>query len=453
MAEPISLWFEAALLPEGWSNHVRLSLADGLICAVKSSTPRAPGEPNHGIAIPGLCNLHSHAFQRGMAGLAETSGPGGDDFWSWREVMYRFLDRLQPEDVQAIAALAYVEMLESGFTRVGEFHYLHHGPDGIPYDGRAQMAEAIVEAAQESGIALTLLCCFYAHSDFGAQPPKPSQRRFINSLDGFAELFAQSSSALRGLADANIGIAPHSLRAVTPEELSQLLLLSSTAPLHIHAAEQIREVEASRAYLGASPVHWLIDHAGVDGRWCLVHATHMTPSEVIALARSKAVAGLCPQTEANLGDGIFPARDYLGAGGRFGLGTDSNILIDAATELRGIDYAQRLNLRRRNMLAQGASSGRTLFDAALTGGAQALGVPGSGLAVGASADIVALDAADVAITARRGDPVLDGWIYAGRSTPIRSVWRRGRRVVTKGRHVARTQIARRYRKILPRLMS
>ncbi len=447
------MWFERALLPEGWAQHVRLELADGRISTVMPGVARLPGEANHGIALPGLCNLHSHAFQRAMAGLTEHAGPDSDDFWSWRELMYRFLARLTPADVQAIAALAYIEMLESGFTRVGEFHYLHHQPDGNFYDHRAEMAEAIAAAAEESGIGLTLLCCFYAHSDFGGAPPQPGQRRFINSLDGFAALVDQSRSIVRQLPHAKIGIAPHSLRAVTPAELSQLRALWPEGPMHIHAAEQTREVEACIAKLGAPPVRWLLDHAGIDARWCLVHATHMTAAETLGLARSTAVAGLCALTEANLGDGIFPTREYLSAGGRLGLGTDSNITIDAPSELRGIDYAQRLVLHRRNPLAHGTSSGRTLFAAAHLGGTQALGVNAGGLSSGACADIVTLDSDDLAILARCDDSILDSWIYASRPTLIREVWRGGRQVVEAGQHVARPRIAARYRKILLGLLS
>jgi formiminoglutamate deiminase len=453
MAEPISLWFERALLPEGWAEQVRLELADGRICTVTPAAPRRSGEVNHGIALPGLCNLHSHAFQRAMAGLTERAGSDGDDFWSWRELMYHFLARLTPADVQAIAALAFSEMLESGFTRVGEFHYLHHRPDGRAYDHRAEMTEAIAAAAEQSGIALSLLCCFYAHSDFGGAPPQDGQRRFINSIDGFATLVTQSRSIISRLPDATLGVAPHSLRAVTPEELSELQTLWPEGPLHIHAAEQRREVEACIAQLGVPPVRWLLDHAGIDARWCLVHATHMTAAETTGLARSGAVAGLCPLTEANLGDGIFPTRDYLGAGGQIGLGTDSNITIDAASELRGIDYAQRLILHRRNPLARHASSGRTLFAAAHQGGAKALGVTADGLKPGGCADIVALDSEDVAISAHRDDSILDSWIYASRSNPIREVWRGGRQVVVQGRHVAHPQIVARYRKILHGLLS
>ena len=348
-----ALWFGSALLPEGWADNVRLTLEGGKILRVETGVAAGAGDERHGIAVPGLANLHSHAFQRGMAGLAERRGPQGDNFWSWREVMYRFLDRLTPEDVEAIAAQAYVEMLETGFTRVGEFHYLHHAPDGTPYSNIAELAERIAVASDMTGIALTLLPVFYAHANFGGVPPVPGQRRFINSIDAFAELMAASRRAVEALADARIGVAPHSLRAVRPEELPDVVALAEGGPVHIHAAEQTKEVEDCLAWSGARPVEWLLDHTGVDGRWCVVHATHMSAAETVALARSGAVAGLCPVTEANLGDGVFPATTYLSAGGAFGIGTDSNILIDPAEELRALEYAQRLGARARNVAGLG----------------------------------------------------------------------------------------------------
>jgi len=441
----MALWFETALLPSGWANRVRLEIADGRIARVETNVlPDAPDE-RHAIAIPGLCNVHSHGFQRGMAGLAEVRGPEGDNFWTWREVMYRFLDRLTPEQVEAITAQAYIEMLESGFTRVGEFHYLHHDSSGAPYANSAELAERVVAAAHRTGIGLTLLPVFYAHSNFGGAASAPGQRRFINDTAQFAQMMEASRKAIAGLPDANIGVAPHSLRAVTPEELSAILPLAQGGPFHIHVAEQTKEVDDCVAWTGARPVQWLLDHAQVDARWCLVHATNMTADETAKLAKSGAVAGLCPITEANLGDGIFPARGYLEHKGRIGLGTDSNVLIDAAGELRALEYAQRLTTRSRNVLASGAgdSTGRRLFEAALKGGAQALGQVSPGLAEGTPADIIALDTEEPTLAGRKGDALLDSWIFAGGKTDC--VWRAGRKVVEQGRHIARDEIAARYR--------
>ena len=446
------LWFQSALTPQGWARDVQITVKDGRIAELATDVPAQPGDERHAVAMPGLANVHSHAFQRGMAGLAETRGPEGDNFWTWREVMYRFLDRLTPEEVEAIAALAYVEMLERGFTRVGEFHYLHHDPAGKLYANIAELAERIAAAAAETGIGLTLLPVFYAHGNFGGAAPTHGQRRFLNSTDSFAKLFEASKRAIANLEDANIGVAPHSLRAVTPEELARVVTLTPAGPIHIHAAEQTKEVEDCIAATGARPVEWLLDNANIDKRWCLVHATHLTEDETNRLAASGAVAGLCPITEANLGDGIFPAAEYLAARGAFGLGTDSNILIDAAAELRSLEYGQRLKHRARNVLAPeaGHSTGRALFDGAESGGARALGLGITGLQKGAGADFISLNAADPSFAARSGDALLDSWIFAGGS--IDCVWRLGRKIVSQGRHLHGVIVRERYLRVITRLI-
>lgn len=445
----MALWFSSALLPDGWASNVRITFDGNRIARVEKDVAPAGGDERHGIALPGLPNLHSHAFQRGMAGLAEVRGPSNDSFWTWREVMYRFVDRLTPGDMQTIAELAYMEMLESGFTRVGEFHYLHHDKDGAPYANIAEMGAHIAEAAHNTGIALTLLPVFYAHSGFGGQTPTQGQRRFINDPASFAKLIEESGKVLASLDGARLGIAPHSLRATTPEELKAIIPLAQEGPIHIHAAEQTKEVEDCVAWSGQRPVEWLLDHAGVDEQWCLVHATHMTTDEGPRLARSEAVAGLCPITEANLGDGLFPAPNFLAAGGRTGIGSDSNVLIGAAEELRTLEYGQRLFARGRNLLAdgEGKSTGRSLFDRALSGGAQALGIAAPGLAAGQPADLVSLDENHPAFAGRRGDAILDSWIFGG-AAPIDSVWRAGTPLVTRGRHKNREQIVRRYKEVL-----
>lgn len=447
-----TLWFETALLPEGWARRTRVTIAAGRIATIEPDTSPSPEDDRHAVVIPGLPNVHSHAFQRGMAGLAERRGPAGDDFWTWREVMYRFLDRLTPDDMQAIAALAYVEMLERGFTRVGEFHYVHHDPDGKPYSDPTAMAQAIAAAADKTGIGLTLLPVFYAHGNFGAAPAVSGQRRFLNDVDSFARLFERCERAISHLADANIGVAPHSLRAVAPSELAKVVLLARGGPIHIHAAEQMKEVEDCLAWCGARPVEWLLDHAGVDKSWTLIHATHMTKHEALALARSGAVAGLCPVTEANLGDGVFPATEYLLHDGRFAIGTDSNVYIDAAEEFRGLEYVQRLTRRARNLWASAPdeSTGRALYDGALLGGAQSLGKSLPGTRVDASADLVAFDAQDPTLAGRSGDAILDSWIFAG--ARIDCVWRNGQKLVSRGRHRARSEVEDRYRHVLRRLL-
>jgi formiminoglutamate deiminase len=444
------LWFDTALLPDGWASSVRLTIADGLIAKVETETPAAPGDERGFAAVPGVGNLHSHAFQRAMAGLAEAPAPrGGDDFWSWREVMYRFVERLTPDDVEAIAAQAYAEMLECGFTRVGEFHYLHHDIGGAAYADPAEMVHRIVAAAGQTGIGLTLLPVLYAHSGFGGQIAAPHQQRFTHSLDGFGALFERSRLSLQGLADGVLGVAPHSLRAVTPEELAALTPLAGAAPIHIHIAEQVREVSDCLAWSGQRPVAWLLDHAPVDERWCLVHATHMDTAETAGLARSGATAGLCPITEANLGDGLFPGEGYLAHGGRFGIGSDSNVLIDLSEELRLLEYGQRLTTRARGCLGSGVQ----LFRGSQHGGARALGVSSAGLQAGAAADIVSLNPDHPALAARRGDALLDGWIFAARGGAVDTVWRRGERVVDGGRHVRADTIGRRYRRMLAKVLA
>ncbi len=450
-----ALHFAEALLPSGWTRDVRLEIAGGRIERVESGVPAQPGDERHTVALPGLANVHSHAFQRGMAGMAERRGPSADSFWTWREAMYHFLDRMSPDDVMAVAAMAYAEMLESGFTRVGEFHYLHHDPAGAAYAGSGgAMAEAVAEAARETGIVITLLPVFYAHADFGGAPPKPGQRRFISDLDSFARLHAACGAAIADLPDAVLGLAPHSLRAVTAEELSALLELHRSGPVHIHAAEQVGEVEACLAFTGQRPVEWLLNHMPLDQRWCLIHATHATEAEASGMARRGVVAGLCPITEANLGDGIFPAVHYRGAHGRFGLGTDSNVLIDAAEELRWMEYVQRLAHRGRNMLANAsdASTGGELFRGALAGGAQALGAA-SGLAEGLPADLVTLTPDHPALLGAEGDGWIDRWVFAAGRSAIDGVWRGGRQVVAGGRHVSRPAISERYRQTMAGLLS
>ncbi|MDP1598863.1 formimidoylglutamate deiminase [Phenylobacterium sp.] len=450
-----TIWFDSALLATGWARQVRVSVRDGQIAAIETQAPRRPGESAYGPALPGLPNLHSHAFQRGMAGLAEVRGPSADSFWTWREVMYRFLERLGPDEVEAVAALAYAEMLESGFTRVGEFHYLHHDQGGRAYADPAEMAARIGAAAEATGLGLTLLPVFYAHSGFGGGAPTAAQARFINNIDIFARLLEASRRAVAHLPGAVVGLAPHSLRAATPAELEALVALAGDRPIHIHIAEQIKEVFDCEAWSGQRPVDWLLDHAPVDSRWCLVHATHVTPQETERMAASGAVVGLCPITEANLGDGLFPAKDYLNAGGRFGIGSDSNVLIDAAEELRLLEYGQRLARRTRNVMATqaGRSTGGDLYRAALAGGAQALGGDGLGISVGAPADFVSLDAHHPTLIGREGDAILDSFVFAARRDVIDGVWRAGRKVVSNGRHHRRDEITARYRQALEKVLA
>ena len=429
-----------ALCADGWKDNLRITIDGGKITAMESgATPEADDE-RHDYLVPGMGNLHSHAFQRAMAGLAEMRGPGADSFWSWRNVMYRFALSMSPDDVEAVAAQLYVEMLEAGFTRVGEFHYLHHDPSGAPYADIGEMAGRIAAASSQTGIGLTLLPVFYAHSGFGGGAPVEGQRRFINTVDGFAALMESARRSIAPLSNARIGVAPHSLRAVTPDELPKIVALAEGGAVHIHVAEQVKEVEDCIAWSKARPVEWLLTHADLDQKWCLIHATHMTEDETRRMAQSGAVAGLCPITEANLGDGIFNMTTFMEAGGRFGVGSDSNVLIGLPQELQMLEYSQRLQHRARNVIAEPmASTGFKLHDMATKGAAAALGVE-TGLAVGQAADFVSLRQRHFNAPV---DQLLDRWIFAG-GVDVDCVWVAGQKRVEGGQHVARAAIGKRF---------
>lgn len=444
-----TLWFKEALLPNGWASEVRISLQAGYISQIETGVAASPYDQRHAIGLPGLPNLHSHAFQRLIAGATEYRGASEDSFWTWRTQMYAQVSRLTPEDVEAITALAYMEMLETGFTRVGEFHYLHNDTNGSPYDDRGAMAAAVATAAQGTGIGLTLLPVFYAHGGFQGMPAHGGQKRFINGLDSFADLLSASRKEVGRLDEGVVGIAPHSLRAVMPDELHALVPMAEGAPIHIHIAEQLAEVEDCLTWSGQRPVEWLMNHVEVNPHWCLVHATHMTDMETQNLAKSGAVAGLCPITEGNLGDGLFPANAFVNAGGSFGVGSDSNVRIDAAEELRLLEYGQRLLHKKRNILAH-PSSGATLYCGAVQGGAQALGVA-SGLAVGHSADLVSLEAGHASLLGKSGNDLLDAYVFAAGTQAIDCVWRFGRKWVSSGRHIRRDAILSAYAKVVGRL--
>jgi formimidoylglutamate deiminase len=441
-----------ALLPGGWARDVLLRASDaGDILSVSAgATPGAARRLS--VVIPGVPNLHSHAFQRAIAGVTERRSPPGaedDSFWTWREQMYRLCARFSPEDAEAVAAQLYAEMLEQGFTSVCEFHYLHHDPDGAPYADRAEMAHRHVAAARRAGIGMTLLPCLYAQGGAGGVPPTPGQRRFLNSVEQLLAIHA----AITPDAQLALGLAPHSLRAVTPAQLRELLAAARPGPIHIHAAEQPREVAETLAAHGARPVEWLLANAPLDARWCIIHATHMTDSESAALARTGAVAGLCPSTEANLGDGVFGLPRWLEAGGALGIGTDSHVGIAPAAELRQLETSQRLATGRRAVATREAAPhpGRLLLEAAVAGGAQASGRRIGAIEAGHRCDLVELDPEHPALIGREGDSLLDSWIFAGNGNPVRSVICGGRTVVEAGRHVAATAIAQNFRAAMRRL--
>lgn len=406
--------------------------------------------PSVRFAVPGMPNLHSHAFQRAMAGLAERRGPGDDSFWTWREAMYRFAARIDPDDLQAIAAQLYVEMLKAGYTHVCEFHYLHNAPDGRPYADPAAMSKAIIEAAREAGIGVTLLPVLYMTGGFDGRALSERQRRFGLAVDAYLEL-VESLVALQSDA-VKVGVCLHSLRAV-PETAMRDVLASEPARgrvMHIHVAEQIGEVQDCLAVRGARPLQWLFDHADVDARWCLVHATQIDAAELRTLAASRAVAGLCPTTEANLGDGVFPLGAYLDAHGTLGIGSDSHISVSPVEELRWLEYGQRLTLRRRNVASRtaGASVGEALWGAALRGGRQAAGLPP---AAAPEADLLVLDDASPLLAARDEASVLDALLFAGNVPLVRDVRAGGEWVVRDFHHRDETRIAARYRAVAEKL--
>ena len=429
---------------DGWQADAGLALdADGCLQAPTDVAGESIGQ----WVLPGMPNLHSHAFQRAMAGLAERKGRVDDSFWSWRETMYAFAARIGPDELKAIAAQLYVEMLKAGYTRVCEFHYLHHQPDGTPYAQPEAMSLALIEAAREAGIGLTLLPVLYISGGFDGRALSARQRRFGHAVDEYLRLLEslrrQQGDGLR------VGIALHSLRAVPEAALREVLSSepAQSGPIHIHIAEQVGEVQDCLATRGARPVEWLFDHAPVDARWCLVHATHLTEAETAQLARSGAVAGLCPTTEANLGDGLFPLAAYQDAGGTLGIGSDSHISISPVEELRWLEYGQRLSTRHRNIAArhEGESVGETLWRAALRGGTQASGLPVGALQPGARADLIVLDDSSPLLAARDERAVLDSFLFAGNTPLVRDVMVGGRWQVRGFQHRDEARIAARYR--------
>jgi formimidoylglutamate deiminase len=439
------LWQEA-----GWRGDAAFSVDDGgKIAAASAESPHYLDS----WVLPGMPNLHSHAFQRAMAGLAERRGPGDDSFWTWRETMYGFAARIDPEALQAIAAQLYVEMLKAGYTQVCEFHYLHHQPDGTPYAQPEAMSLALIEAARETGIALTLLPVLYVSGGFDGRPLSERQRRFGHGVDAYLRLLADlrklESDKLR------VGVALHSLRAI-PEPAWRNVIDSEalkSGPVHIHIAEQIGEVQDCLATRGARPVEWLFQHAPVDRRWCLVHATHLTDAETAQLARSGAIAGLCPTTEANLGDGLFPLAHYLDKNGTLGIGSDSHISISPVEELRWLEYGQRLSTRHRNVAARhpDESVGETLWRAALKGGAQAADLPIGSLAEGRRADLIVLDNESPLLAARDERSAMDSFLFAGNTPLVRDVMAGGRWVVRDFRHHDEARIATRFHAAMKRL--
>ncbi len=456
----LKLWAASALLSNGWAEEVEITVdSSGTIEQISSDVAYQHGE-RIGVLIPGMPNVHSHAHQRAMSGLGERAGQSGDSaedsFWTWRKVMYHYLERIQPEHLHHIAAQLYLEMLKSGYTCVGEFQYLHHDIDGKAYDNRAEMSLQCMQAAGKVGMGFTALPVFYRYGGFGSADPVSGQIRFLNGSEDFIRIVQTLQKDAKQNPNISVGIAPHSLRAVSQPLLQQVIdecASEDLAAIHIHIAEQTREVDDCLAWSQQRPVQWLFNHFDVDQKWCLIHATHISSDETDAMARSGCTAGLCPTTEANLGDGFFNAIDYLDAGGRWAIGSDSHISIDPVEELRWLEYGQRLITGKRNLLGSASqiNTGRNLLQGALLGGAQACGRKIGRIEAGYRADFVVLDDQHPRLYGRNQDELLDSWIFSGNQNLVRDVYVGGRKVIECGHHAEEDNIAQNYRHTLDQL--
>jgi len=431
---PSAVFARKALTSQGWQHDVRIDIdARGIISSIKKGS----GTPAFDLVLPGMANVHSHAFQRAMVGLTEHASAGGkDNFWSWREVMYKFLGQLTPEHIETIARAFYIDLLKHGYTAVGEFHYLHNDVSGKPYASPTELSDRVIAAAQDTGIHIAHLPVMYETSNFGGIPANDGQKRFVHTPDSFLSLFETLTKKYSKIEGVSLGVAPHSLRAVTPETLQRIVgTVPADCPIHIHAAEQEKEVADSLSWSKKRPVEWLLDNHDINARWCLIHATHMTVKETERLAKSNAVAGLCPTTESNLGDGIFPGESYFKAGGHFAIGSDSNVCVSPWEELKMMEYAQRLSHRKRNVLCseETPSVGRSLFTGAAAGGAQALGLKSGKITVGQRADFVAIAMDDPLLAEKKDDAILDALIF-GNAPRITDVFVAGKQVVKNGVH-------------------
>lgn len=433
--------------PDGWLSPGFVEIGDdGTILSVSATRPaESVDERLSGFGVPGLSNLHSHVFQRALAGRTEfvTDARAEDNLWTWRKEMYRLVDRLTPEAMEAVASLVYLEMLQFGMTGVCEFHYVHHQPGGNAHNNPAEMSDRVIAAASRTGLGVTMLPVLYAHGGIG-KPVEETQRRFVHSVDDYLHLIETLRSRRADHPHLQVGMALHSLRAVAPDEvhdaLSGLNAIDPAARIHIHVSETTHEVEEVKAGLGARPIQWLLDNTGLDERWCLVHATHMDAAEIAGSARSGAVAGICPLTEATMGDGFFALPEYHDHGGAWGIGTDSHYSTSTAEELRILEVGKRLELNRRNIIARPQAdgtpvhSGRLLFDTALAGGERASAQGGGALVAGRRADLVMLDADSHGLLGHGPQTVLDAWILGGTQNPVRDVMVAGKWVIRDGHH-------------------
>ena len=449
------IFAKRALLPTGWAENTRVAVSNQTIRSITENALPEPDDLHVDTLLPALANVHSHTFQRAMAGMTEYRQARRDSFWSWRELMYRFAAHLTPDHIESIAGMVFMEMLEAGYASVGEFHYVHHQADGTPYDNIAELSVRVFAAARESGIGLTHLPVLYSYGGARQIPLQPGQLRFGNDFARFEKLHAGAGNAMADLPpDTRLGIAAHSLRAVSPDDLKHAAALGVGSPCHIHISEQPKEVEDITDWLGKRPVDWLLANADIGPDWCLIHATHMTQQETSALAKTGAVAGLCPITEANLGDGPFNGPEFLESGGNFGIGSDSNIRISLVEELRTLEYSQRLRDLARNVLTVGEGSvGHLLYTRAARGGARALGRSAGQIEIGALGDLIAIDTSGPTLGALRQDQLLDGLIFASGDNVISDVWSAGRHMVRNGRHIAHDPITARYKQTLADLMA
>ncbi|WP_169570034.1 formimidoylglutamate deiminase [Sneathiella limimaris] len=454
-----SYFVEIALLNQGWAKNVRVSVSEnGIIQDVETDQALSADDIclSDKVLLPAPTNLHSHGFQRALAGLTEyRSGSSNDSFWTWRTLMYKFLEQLTPEQFTAINAYAQMEMLEAGYASLAEFHYVHNQKDGTKYDNPAELSDCVIEAASKSGIGLTLLPVYYAQGGVDGRPLQGGQLRFKNNLESYEQIWGHASQTAKyAREDFKLGIAPHSLRALSETDLVALAQTYSDVPKHIHIAEQLAEIDEIKAAYGKRPVEWLLEKVDVGPDWCLVHATHLTETENSDLAKSGAIAGLCPITEANLGDGIFPAVSFLKANGKIGVGTDSNVSISLVHELRMLEYSQRLQLKGRALLCDAnKSTGRTLFDKTLEGGAQAAGRYCGKIAPGFQADFMTLNMKSDDLADLQGDYLLDSWIFASKDNLVEDVFSAGHHVVQNGQHIEAEKIISDFRTVMKELRS
>ncbi|OUS23896.1 formimidoylglutamate deiminase [Thalassotalea sp. 42_200_T64] len=450
------LFAENILLADGWQQDKTLHINDGVIAKITSGK-EPDAEQVEGTVIPGMVNCHSHAFQRGFAGFSEQGSESGDSFWTWRKIMYQFLDNISSEQAEIIAQQLYIEMLKAGYTRVAEFHYLHHQKSGDVHNQLAAMAKAIFNAAKVSGIGITMLPVMYRFSGFGPLASNDGQKRFINSVEQFNQLVSDCFDLAAQQNNANVGIAPHSLRAVDKASLvaavSHVRSLDDKAPVHIHIAEQQKEVQDCVAHYGKRPVQWLLDNIELDQHWCLIHATHIDDSEIAGMIASKAITGICPTTEANLGDGIFSTTQFMADGGQVAIGSDSHISVSAIEELRLLEYSQRLIRQQRAILAtvETKSVGQNLWQHTARAGAKSTNSNTGELAVGKQADLLVLDKQQTKLFANQNQFIIDSMIFASQQTPIKDVMVNGRWVIVDGQHKQQQKSAENFAKTLQAL--